>query len=76
MIALHGRTALVTGGGRGIGRAVVAMLARAGADVAIGFRSRAAEANTVATEVRSLGRRAITIGGDLADPRDSDHMVA
>jgi 3-oxoacyl-[acyl-carrier protein] reductase len=76
MIALHGRTALVTGGGRGIGRAVVAMLARAGADVAIGFRSRAAEASAVATEVRSLGRRAITIGGDLADPRASDHMVA
>ena len=76
MIALHGRTALVTGGGRGIGRAVVAMLARAGADVAIGFRSRADDANAVAMEVRSLGRRAITIGGDLADPGASDHIVA
>ena len=76
MIALHGKTALVTGGGRGIGRAVAVMLARAGADVAIGFRSRAAEAESVAAEVRSLGRRAIAVGGDLADPAVSAHTVA
>jgi 3-oxoacyl-[acyl-carrier protein] reductase len=76
MIALHGKTALVTGGSRGIGRAVVAMLARAGADVAIGFRSRAVEAEATAEEARSLGRRAIVIGGDLADPAVSDRVVA
>ena len=76
MIALHGRTALVTGGGRGIGRAVVLMLARAGADVAIGFRSRSAEAETAAAEVKALGRRAITIGGDLADLAASERMAA
>ncbi len=76
MITLNGKTALVTGGGRGIGRAVVVMLARAGADVAIGYRSRSAEADEVATEVRSLGRRAIAVGGDLADPGVSVHMVA
>ena len=76
MISLRGKTALVTGGGRGIGRAVVVMLAQAGADVAIGFRSRAAEAESVAAEVRSLGRRAVAIGGDLSDPGASVHMVA
>jgi 3-oxoacyl-[acyl-carrier protein] reductase len=76
MIALDGRTALVTGGSRGIGRAVAVMLARAGADVAIGYRSRAAEAGAVAEEVRALGRRAITIGGDLADPAAADQMSA
>jgi 3-oxoacyl-[acyl-carrier protein] reductase len=75
MIALDGRTALVTGGSRGIGRAVAVMLARAGADVAIGFRSRAAEAGAVAEEARALGRRAITIGGDLADPTAADRMA-
>jgi 3-oxoacyl-[acyl-carrier protein] reductase len=76
MIALHGKTALVTGGGRGIGRAVVVMLARAGADVAIGYRNRSAEADAVATEARALGRRAITVGGDLAEPAASVHMAA
>jgi 3-oxoacyl-[acyl-carrier protein] reductase len=76
MIALPGKAALVTGGGRGIGRAVVAMLARAGADVAIGFRNRAEEAEAAAEEARSLGRRAIAVGGDLADPGASMHMVA
>ena len=68
MITLHGRTALVTGGSRGIGRAVVAMLARAGADVAVGYHTRAAEAEAVAAEARAAGRRAIAVGGDLGDP--------
>ena len=76
MIALNGRTALVTGGSRGIGRAVVALLARAGADVAIAYRSRAAEAEAIADEVRALGRRAITLGGDLADPAVAERLAA
>jgi 3-oxoacyl-[acyl-carrier protein] reductase len=76
MIDLRGKTALVTGGGRGIGRAVVAMLARAGADVAIGYRSRSAEADAAAVEVKSLGRRAIAVGGDLADPGASTRLIA
>jgi 3-oxoacyl-[acyl-carrier protein] reductase len=76
MIALEGKTALVTGGGRGIGRAVVLMLARAGADVAIGYRSRAGEAEAVAGEARALGRRAVTVGGDLADPEAARRVTA
>jgi len=76
MIALDGRTALVTGGSRGIGRAVAVMLAKAGADVAIGYRSRAAEAEAVAREVKAHGRRAVAIGGDLADPTAADRMAA
>ena len=76
MIVLDGRTALVTGGSRGIGRAVAVMLAKAGADVAIGYRSRAAEADAVVAEVRALGRRAVAIGGDLADPAVAERMAA
>jgi 3-oxoacyl-[acyl-carrier protein] reductase len=68
MISLAGRTALVTGGSRGIGRATARLLARAGADVALTYHSRAAEADTVAAEIRALGRRAATFGGDLAEP--------
>jgi 3-oxoacyl-[acyl-carrier protein] reductase len=76
MIVLDGRTALVTGGSRGIGRAVAILLARAGADVAIGYRSRAGEAEAVAGEVRALGRRAALASGDLGDPAAADRMAA
>ena len=76
MIAFNGKTALVTGGSRGIGRAVVLMLARAGADVAIAYRSRAADAEAVAAEASAVGRRVITVGGDLGDPEQADHVVA
>ena len=68
MISLAGRTALVTGGSRGIGRATALLLARAGADVAITYHTRAAEAEAVVREVRGLGRRAAAFGGDQADP--------
>jgi 3-oxoacyl-[acyl-carrier protein] reductase len=68
MISLAGRTALVTGGSRGIGRATALLLARAGADVALTYHTRVIEAETAAAEIRSLGRRALVFGGDLADP--------
>jgi 3-oxoacyl-[acyl-carrier protein] reductase len=68
MISLAGQTALVTGGSRGIGRATALLLARAGADVALTYHSRAAEAEAAACEIRGLGRRALTAGGDLSDP--------
>lgn len=75
MISLAGKTALVTGGSRGIGRATALTLAQAGADVAITYRSRAAEAETTAAEVRARGRRAVVFGGDLADPSACDRMA-
>jgi 3-oxoacyl-[acyl-carrier protein] reductase len=76
MIALHGKTALVTGGSRGIGRSVALLLARAGADVAITYRRRSAEAVAVVAEVSASGRRAIAVGGDLADAAAADRMAA
>jgi 3-oxoacyl-[acyl-carrier protein] reductase len=58
--------ALVTGGSRGIGRAVCLELARRGADVAFIYRNRDAEAEATAAEIRSLGRRALALKTDLA----------
>jgi 3-oxoacyl-[acyl-carrier protein] reductase len=75
MISLAGRTALVTGGSRGIGRATARQLAQAGADVAITYLSRATEAQAVGAEIRALGRRTVVFGGDLADPLTCDRMV-
>jgi 3-oxoacyl-[acyl-carrier protein] reductase len=68
MISLTGRTALITGGSRGIGRATALLLARAGADVAITYHTRVAAADAVVREIRALGRRAAAFGGDQADP--------
>jgi 3-oxoacyl-[acyl-carrier protein] reductase len=68
VISLAGRTVLVTGGNRGIGRATALLLARAGADVGVTYHTRAAEAEAVVAEIRALGRRALAVGGDLADP--------
>jgi len=76
MIDLAGQTALVTGGSRGIGRAAALLLARAGADVALTFHTRADEAEAAARDVRSLSRRAFVGGGDLADPEVADRLMA
>ena len=61
------RTALVTGAGRRIGRAIALGLARAGWDVALHYRSAEAEAREVSEQILALGRRAITLHCDLAD---------
>lgn len=68
MLGLRGRRALVTGGSRGVGRAVALMLARAGADVGIGYLSREAEAEQVVAECRALGVRAFSQAADVATP--------
>ncbi len=64
---LHGRAALVTGGSRGIGRAIALKLARDGADVAVGYLRRRSAAEAVAEAVRALGRRAAVVRGDVSD---------
>jgi 3-oxoacyl-[acyl-carrier protein] reductase len=68
--SLGGRTALVTGGSRGIGRAIAASLAEAGATVVIGYRSGADEAAEVADEV---GGRAVQ--ADVSDPEEAKRLV-
>jgi 3-oxoacyl-[acyl-carrier protein] reductase len=67
-LGLKGKRALVTGGSRGVGRATALMLARAGADVVIGYQSREADAQAVVSELHALGVRAAAQGSDLATP--------
>jgi len=72
---LSGRVALVTGGSRGIGRAIALALAEAGADVAVNFLARAAEAEEVAGRVRAFGRRALVVAADVSDGAAVSAMV-
>jgi enoyl-[acyl-carrier protein] reductase III len=65
---LAGKVALVTGGARGIGRATALKLASAGCDIAVNYYNSHADADTVCEQVRSLGRKAITIQGNVGDP--------
>jgi 3-oxoacyl-[acyl-carrier protein] reductase/pteridine reductase len=62
---LKGKSALVTGGARRIGREIALILARAGADVAITYRASAAEAMQTALEIESLGRQALAVECDV-----------
>jgi NAD(P)-dependent dehydrogenase (short-subunit alcohol dehydrogenase family) len=70
---LDGRVALVTGGSRGIGRAVALALAQAGADVVVAAR-KAQDLDSVAEEVRSLGRRGLAVPAHLARRTDIDRL--
>ena len=68
--SLDGRTALVTGGSRGIGKAIAAELAAAGATVVLGYRSGGEEAEAVASE---LGGRAVQ--ADVSEAEDAKRLV-
>ncbi|MFG1608439.1 SDR family NAD(P)-dependent oxidoreductase [Actinoplanes sp. NPDC049265] len=72
---LKGKTALVTGGSRGIGAAVVRRLAADGAAVAIHYRSQAEAAATIAAEINDMGGRAVAVRGDVAVPAEIPPFV-
>ncbi len=75
MIDLHGRRALVTGGSRGIGAATARLLARCGASVMIGYRSRAAEAGRVVEELTAMGVAAAAHASDIATREGAESLV-
>jgi enoyl-[acyl-carrier protein] reductase III len=76
MQPLDGKVALVTGGSRGIGRAIVAKLARAGCHVAINYFNSHDEAELAARGVEAEGRRAVLLPGNVADPASVDEVFA
>ncbi len=64
---LQGKTALVTGAARGIGRAIALRLAREGAAVGINYQKREDRAESLASEIRQLGGKALTLQADVGD---------
>jgi 3-oxoacyl-[acyl-carrier protein] reductase len=72
--SLAGKSALVTGGARGIGRAVALELARQGANVAVNYLSSADAAEALCQEISSMGRRAIAVQADIADPAEVERL--
>jgi len=72
---LQGKKALVTGASRGIGRGIAEVFADEGADVAVNYISSAAQAEEVAQYVRSKGRKAIVVKGDVSTRADAEPMI-
>jgi 3-oxoacyl-[acyl-carrier protein] reductase len=75
MFDLSGKVALVTGGGRGLGRAIALALAGQGADVGVNYRSNGGSADEVVTQIRTMGRSAIAIQGDTSAGREACEAI-
>ncbi len=75
MIDLSGKTAVVTGGSRGIGRAIALRLATQGADICFSYRGNAAAADETRAAIEALGRRAIAVQADVSQPDAAEALV-
>jgi 3-oxoacyl-[acyl-carrier protein] reductase len=75
MIDLSGKCAVVTGGSRGIGRAIALRLAEQGADVAFSYKGNAAAAAETITAIEAYGRRGLAIQADVAQPESAEALI-
>ncbi len=75
-VELNGKVALVTGGGRGIGRAIAIKLAQAGADVIVNFLEREDTAQEVVEWIRGMGRRSVAIQADVSSEGGVDSLFS
>ena len=76
MESLHGKTALITGGSRGIGREAALALAQAGCNVAVNYLRSEAEAAAIVSEIERLGRRACAMQGDVSREPEVRRIVS
>ena len=74
--ALAGKVALVSGGARGIGRAIARKLGQSGCDVAVNYYNSADEAEALCAELRTMGRKAVAIQGSVGIPDSVDDIFA
>ncbi len=72
---LEGRKAIVTGGSRGIGRAIALLYAKEGADVLVNYHSNDAAAKETVAEIEKLGRKGVAVAADVASYADAQNMV-
>lgn len=72
---LKDKIAIVTGGGRGIGRAVALAFAKEGADVLVNYVSNSTAADEVVAEIEKLGRKALAVKVDVASTADAQNMI-
>lgn len=72
---LLGKKAIVTGGSRGIGKAIALLYAKEGADVLVNYHSNDAAAKETVSEIEKLGRKGVAIAADVADYKSAQNMV-
>jgi 3-oxoacyl-[acyl-carrier protein] reductase len=75
VIDLSGKSAVVTGGSRGIGRAIALRLAAQGADVAFSYKGNEAAAKETAAAIEGLGRSALPVQADVSQPDSAEALV-
>jgi len=75
MIDLSGKSAVVTGGSRGIGKAIALRLAQQGADVCFSYRGNSAAADATVREIEALGRRALAVQADVTQQQSAEALV-
>jgi len=74
-LRLKGKVAIVTGSSRGIGRAIALAFAKEGTDVAVNYVKSEESAKEVASTIREMGRKAVTVKADVSIPKDVERMV-